>query len=53
MIDSGKGGKERQTRARILLKADAGEHGENWKVLILQMHFILAEHSGAHQEIIG
>lgn len=31
IIDSGKGGKEKLTRARILLKADAGDYGENWK----------------------
>jgi hypothetical protein len=31
IIDAGKGGKERLNRARILLKADIGENGENWK----------------------
>ena len=31
MIDSGKGGKEKLNRARILLKADIGVNGEGWK----------------------
>ena len=30
LINSGKGSKEKLNRARILLKADRGEEGENW-----------------------
>lgn len=31
LIKEGTSGKEKQNRARILLKADCGEEGENWK----------------------
>lgn len=31
LLDEGSAGKEKQNRARILLKADCGEEGENWK----------------------
>lgn len=31
LLQEGRVGKEKQNRARILLKADCGEEGENWK----------------------
>lgn len=31
LLDEGSASKEKQNRARILLKADCGEEGENWK----------------------
>ena len=31
LLEEGSSSKEKQNRARILLKADCGEEGENWK----------------------
>lgn len=31
LLNEGRAGKEKQNRARILLKADCGEEGESWK----------------------